>query len=115
MGSSVQAVWHTPVVDLPGLEDDPFAEGAPANIEDVGVAICLDGDEAELSEELVRLVERESRLFEQGVECAIKDRSDTSCYACPLFEVDPAITRLCRLGRDQERVTTQLAVVKCSP
>jgi hypothetical protein len=102
----ITAAWHTSLV-VPAA--DPF--DVPVTIEDVGVPIVLsaDGQEAELRAELCAAVEAEVDLAEHGVECKIKDGYGVSCFACPLF--DP-VDALCQLGREQQRIVTELQVVR---
>lgn len=105
---AVRANWH---VDLDVPEDVE-----QLSIESVGKAINLDGA-PRLNEELAALVAEECTLYEQGVTCAIKDRSDTTCSACPIRNTDPEhpLARLCQIGCDQERVLTSLAVHREGP
>lgn len=100
---AVQADWFT---DLTVDDSDPFA------VEGKGLPVDVSGDVAHLQREIVRLIEKEGRLAERGVTCAIKDREDTSCWACPVFRgrTSDSIAPLCNLGREQERLVTRLAV-----
>lgn len=105
---SVKADWHTPDV---ALDDDGWDE--PERIERVGTPIELNatGDRAELNRELLDTMEREQQLADQGVTCAIKDKRDSSCHACPLFSDDGSPdAELCAIGRRQERLCTQIIV-----
>lgn len=108
---STRANWHTAELDLddPLGGDDPFA----MPIEEVGDPIDLRDRGARLQLRLRELCKKEGNLDRNGVTCPIKDRPDTSCLACPISEAaDDTSTRgpLCRIGREQERVCTELAV-----
>lgn len=100
---AVRANWH---VDLDVPEDTEQLE-----IETVGKPIDLRG-EPRLNERLAELVAAEAALYERGVTCAVKDRSDTACSACPIRSEDAndPLAALCRVGSEQERVLTSLAV-----
>lgn len=109
---SVKADWFTE--RLPGLDDEPDPFSAP--IEEVGTRVDLRDPKAVLELRLTELLHREGRLFDSGLTCAIKDRSDSTCYACPVSKAhDPsvALSTLCRIGREQETALTELAVLAC--
>lgn len=107
---SVKAKWFDDVLPDQG-DDDPFAE-TPA-VEDVGRPIDLTGQAPRLNERLVELVNAESELFNRGVTCAIKERSDTACSACPVSRKDGSpLASLCSVGKEQERVCTALAALR---
>lgn len=99
---ATRANWHVPAIVV--AAEDPFGD---IPVEQTGVAVHLD-DVGELELALVELIEQEGQLFNQGVTCAIKDRANTSCHACPLNDKGD----LCRVGRDTEKVCTQLAVAR---
>lgn len=101
---TVRANWHIAELDV-GDVDALFDDDQ--RIEEVGVPVPLEED---LSLRLVELVESEGALFERGVRCEIKDRPDTCCHACPLYREDGELGALCQVGREQERVATQLSV-----
>lgn len=105
---AVKARWHTAVVVPEDLDEDPLQ----ARVEQVGLPIHLGHEHAVLNERLLELVQVEGRLFNAGVTCAIRDRQDTSCSACPIsaHEEDTQLAALCRCGREQERVATEMAV-----
>lgn len=106
MRSGVKARWHAPVIEVD--ESDPFGdEGAEAP-----VPIDLDGEQAVLNQRLVELLEAESRLFDQGVTCEVRGAPGVSCAVCPLSEATALspLSALCRLGAEQERVLTAIAV-----
>jgi hypothetical protein len=102
----VQARWGIQNLDLG--DEDPWeaaVEGKP---------IDVSGDEGTLSARLAELAAREARLWEQGVRCALKERADSCCHACPVTQLnnpESAISLLCKIGREQERVAMRLAVV----
>jgi hypothetical protein len=105
---SVRAKWFDDV--LPDQGGDPFAQ---AQVETVGRPIYLDGDNARLNERLVELVTAESDMFNHGITCAIKDRDDTACSACPVARHDDSpLASLCSVGKEQERVCTALAALR---
>jgi hypothetical protein len=109
---SVKARWHQAELVLDyELSFDADPEPKPQRVESAGVPIALRGDRAELSRALADTIGREGALAEQGVTCAIKDIHDTSCHACPLYREDgsPAAL-LCAIGREQERLCTEIAV-----
>lgn len=109
----MKADWHMPTFDERASED-PLA--AP-DIEDVGVRVDLraDGGERGLHVRLVELLQHEQALQERGIGCAIKDKMDSSCHACPLnrARTGDALGELCRLGMRQELVATELAAIQC--
>lgn len=112
---AVRARWGLESIDIP--VGDPYAErqmtlaDGPV-VEEVGKPIDLSGDTAALSAQLVGLADRERQLYEQGVECAIKDRSDTSCHACAARGRHGG---LCELGVEEERLATQIALLANPP
>lgn len=109
----VRAMWHNELVLEEG--DDPFADPEPQRIEDVGTPIVLSAndEQAQLQRRLVVTLTREGALDAQGVRCAVKDASDTSCHACPLYLDDGSLAaQLCAIGREQERLCTQITVMQ---
>lgn len=107
----VKAQW--PGMDLV-VRDDEDTDPLAARVEQVGLPITLHPDFAALNEKLLQLVQVEGRLFNSGVRCAIKDRDDTSCSACPIsaHQENTELAALCRCGREQERVQTEMAVAR---
>lgn len=107
---ATKANWHTAeLAELAEWDEDPFEQP----IEEVGEVIDLGSGEARLHVELAELIRGEGNLDRVGITCAIKDRADTTCHACPVSEAarrDKPLGVLCRLGREQERVLTELAV-----
>lgn len=108
---AIRAQWGLESIDV--AIGDPFTERqmtlAGPDVEEVGKPIVLTGDAAELSARLVQLGEREQVLFEQGLECPVKDRSDTSCSACPVQGRHGA---LCALGVEEEQLATRIALLQ---
>lgn len=106
-----QANWFVAAVESASDESDPWR----APIEEVGARIDLRDPQATLQLRLQELVHREVNLFNAQVTCPIKDRADTSCHACPVSEAgtESALSALCRLGREQESVLTEMAVRQC--
>lgn len=100
--------WHTdrlPTLDLP----DPFE----APVEEVGEPIDLSQRTARLNLRLKELIYREGRLDALGITCDLKDERDILCTLCPVSmagDEDAPLGDLCRVGREQESVCTQLAV-----
>lgn len=106
---SVRANWFAPSVE--GDLSDPFAPAPPRPVQVAGTPIDLSAERAELQQQVVDLVNEEARLFNMGVTCAIRDRQDTSCNACPVSQhaVSTPMSALCRVGRELEVVITTLA------
>src|SRR4051812_6625789 len=102
---AVKANWPAPPVEVD--TSDPFAD-APARIEDVGVPVDLRDDD-ELFDLLKELLDEEQRLYNAGVVCPVKDKADTSCHACPIAG---RYGELCAVGRRQEKVLTEMAVLQ---
>lgn len=105
-----RADWHVDI-DVPDGGDDPLA--SLADPEQDGLPIDLDA-EPRLRLQLVDLCNLESSLYNRNVRCPIKECSDTTCSACPIRSEDPAHERsqLCRVGVGQERVQTELKVIR---
>lgn len=100
----IRASWHMPP-PLAVDDIDPFA----APVEDVGVPVRLADGTSELGAELVQLVKRERTLRDDGTSCPIRDMDGTSCSACPIAGRYGA---LCDVGRRQEQLLTELAVIE---
>jgi hypothetical protein len=110
--SGVKANWH--VQRIEGLDDEPDPFSAP--IEEIGERIDLRDPKAALEVRLRELLGREANLFGGGLTCPIKDRPDSTCHACPVskaHDTSVALSALCRIGREQETVLTELAVLTC--
>jgi hypothetical protein len=102
---TVKANWF----DATSVEDSDDPLGPP--IEIVGQLVEV-GDEGKLEARLTALMGTEGRLWEANITCAIRDRTDTCCSACPVRHTDPleSLSELCRVGVEQERVVTAMAV-----
>lgn len=103
----MKAQWFVPAV-----EDEPDTD--PFLVEDAPTVIDVSTDEARIHTMLEETVRREARLDAIGVTCPIKDRAETSCFACPVYRgaSEERIAPLCRLGREQETLLTKLAVIR---
>lgn len=108
----VRAHWHQPELALDSELSFDAPAPEPERVERVGVPVLLAGGLlAGLNQQLIGTLARESALLEDGVTCAIKDRADTSCHACPLYrDDDSSLAQLCAIGREQERLCTEIAV-----
>lgn len=109
---SARANWFTEAAIPTESEEDPFS----MPVEEVGERIDLRDPDAMLNLRLTELLGRESRLFDAGITCPIKEVSGSTCHACPVSKAhdreDPKGV-LCRLGREQETTVTELAVLRC--
>lgn len=108
---SVKANWFAEL-EGPAKQIDPFA----AHAEQLGLEIDLRNPK-DLQRQLRDLLNEEAALYELQVTCGIRDRSDTSCSACPVRRTSALdrLTPLCDLGVQMERVTTTLAVHAIEP
>lgn len=105
---AIAADWH--LTDLPSaertLEYDPLTD--PSYAPPIP-PIDLSTPEPQLDEHLKSLLDQEASLFDRGIVCPIKDKPDTTCLACPVSAArdygDPK-GQLCRVGQEEERVTT---------
>lgn len=100
--------------------DEELSTGVPTlppveeRIEDVGVPFDLREPDA-LAPSVAALLNQEAALFNQGITCPVKDRTDTSCSACAYAhheEDGHPLQPLCHVGREQERVATMHAFRK---
>lgn len=96
---SVRAEWR--LAELLGLtgDDDPFA----SVVLTTGLTVDLSGSEDELMTGLAESLRVESRLFNRGITCELKDNGQ-NCLTCPAYVAsreEAARAPLCRLGRDQ--------------
>lgn len=109
--TSARADWFTDGLDDNVTEGlDPFDE-----VEDLGRPIDLQDREAVLHARLADTLRGEGNLARSGVSCPVKDSPDTSCSACPISEAakrESSLSALCRLGREQEQVVTELTVLR---
>lgn len=107
---AIQARWAHQAIAVPDDDDgDPFRH----RVEEVGVPLELTERSAELNLRIAELVTYEGALYNAGLHCSLKDRPDTCCNACPVSaHADPSapLQPLCALGREQERVVTEMAV-----
>lgn len=109
---TARANWFVAQVESLDDESDPFS----APIEEVGQRIDLRDPRETLRMRLKELLRRENNSFNRGLTCAIKDRPDSCCHACPVSKAadpDDPLSILCRVGREQEAVLTELAVLAC--
>jgi hypothetical protein len=96
-----RANWH--LEDVTVDQSDPFA--AP-------LAQRIDlSDPAVLRAKLTALMQLEGKLEDRGITCAIRNRPDSCCSACPLRGTSRVqrISALCRVGVEQER--TLMAII----
>lgn len=106
VAGAVQANWFQEIA-LPEEDLDPFA------VEERGLPIEVGDEEARLSRALMETMRKEGVYADRGITCAIKDRPDTTCWACPVFKADTthSLSALCRLGREQDRLVTRQAAL----
>lgn len=100
--------WFNDQIPTASLAD-PFE----VDVEAVGKPIDLTQPTASLDVRLTELLHREAALDNLGVTCGLKDRRDVVCSVCPISmagEQNVPLGDLCRVGREQEEVTTRLAV-----
>lgn len=108
---AARANWF---VEPPALDDEPDLFAAP--IEEIGERLDLRDPDIALQLKLTELLHREASLDAAGVTCAVKARADSSCHACPISQAhdrECVLGVLCRIGREQERVATEMAVRSC--
>lgn len=107
-----RADWFVGDFDVDDLGiPDPF----DAPVEEIGELIDLSDRKAILRSRFAELLAREGVLHEKAVTCEIKDLDDTCCSACPVSKArDPKVQlgSLCRIGREQEEVLTELAALR---
>lgn len=97
-----------------GLDDEPDPFAAP--VQEVGERIDLRDPKSLLRFRLDELLRREANLFAKDRTCPIRDHPESTCHACPVSHAnDPEhdLSLLCRIGREQETVLTELAVLSC--
>lgn len=106
MSGSIRANWHIAALRVPEGEDDPFDMTE-------GTVIDLTQSVATLNDRLVKLCRAESRMYEWGIRCDLKQGQDMSCHACPQFTADEndPLASLCHVGREQEDLIAQLKSV----
>lgn len=94
---------------------DPFRDAGP--VEQMGLPIDLSRDEPTLHARLIDLLESEGALAARGITCALKERDDSCCSACPISQdEDPhaKLAKLCAVGKEQERVLMRLLVTRAA-
>lgn len=109
---SARANWFVEAVESLDDEPDPFK----VPIEEVGDRIDLGDPKSRLALRVTELLHREAALDSAGITCAIKARADSTCHACPVSQANDSskpLSRLCKVGREQEVVLTELAVLGC--
>jgi hypothetical protein len=108
----VQTNWHLGDLSLPD-DTDPMGEIAELQS---GSVIDLSRDVAALEEDLAATLRRESRVFNRsGFECRLKwakshklmGGAKHSCFTCPHYR-----GVICRIGREQEGLTTELEILR---
>lgn len=100
--------WYADQIPI-AEEADPFE----VPVEDVGELIDLSGPTARLDIRLKELLYREGNLDELGITCDLKNKPDVLCSVCPVSRAgdeNAPLGALCRVGREQESICTQLAV-----
>lgn len=103
----VKAQWFVPDLASGG---DPFDDDEePIDVTSAGVRIDLRDDPDTLFARLSELLDAESRLYNAGRTCQIKDMADTCCHACPYQGVKG---ELCHVGLEQEQVLTRMAAAE---
>lgn len=107
-----KADWFVGALDVDELGiPDPF----DAPVEEVGELIDLSDRRAILKSRVSELLVREEALYNRQVVCEIKDDADTCCSACPLSKAKDSKSQLgslCRIGREQEEVATELVALR---
>lgn len=100
------ASW--PHLDIAVDESDPF------DLRESGVQIDLCGDLDVLQRKLEQSLRAEAALSEEGCVCPIKEDPYASCLACSVRHRQPGdpMTSLCRLGVEQDRMLTALAIAR---
>jgi hypothetical protein len=119
----VQTNWHLGDLSLPD-DTDPMGEIAELQS---GSVIDLSRDVAALEEDLAATLRRESRVFNRsGFECRLKwakshklmGGAKHSCFTCPHYRGDLRGEQnddravICRIGREQEGLTTELEILR---
>jgi hypothetical protein len=109
---TVRPSWHSVAVEVD--DSDPFGDDfeLPVRVNEVGTPIDLTGDTAKLSGALATNVQQQSELYAQGVDCELRWQDGVICHACPVYqgEHNTPAGHLCRLMREQETLTTLIAV-----
>lgn len=105
---AVRADWHEDADTVTSAEVDPFSLASSGLMK---TTLPIDTDSQKLFDRLRVLVKHESALFNEGTTCAIKDKPETCCSACPVNDSDGDgnAAFLCRIGVEQEQVVTLIA------
>ncbi len=90
----IQADWR--LAELEAESDDPF----DTVILTSGLSIDLTAGEDAVYDGLRQTLQIESRLFNRGVTCSLKDGGQ-DCLTCEEFSREGERAALCALGRDQ--------------
>lgn len=108
--ANARADWFTAGLDDAAEDFDPFDD-----VEDLGRPIDLQDRKAVLNARYAVTFRGEGNLANAGVVCPVKDSPDTTCNACPISDAakrETAMSALCRIGREQEQILTELAVLR---
>ena len=108
---SVRSEWR--LRELLFGEDDPF----DSVILSSGLSVDLTGSEEELFDGIRQTLELESRLFNHGVTCDLKDAGQ-DCLTCSEYVADRLEEKrapLCRLGRDQRVIEERYKEARAEP
>jgi hypothetical protein len=102
--------------DGSGQKSDPFSAASLASMNlapaDWMFDVGLESPVEELQRLLGLTVRSQNRMFNAGVDCHLRWRSDVSCLACPLSDAEnPESPKhfLCRCSMQEERLETILA------
>lgn len=107
---SLKAEWRLSELLGVGDAEDPFE----TVIMSTGLRVDLTGSEEDVFLGLRRSLQLESRLFNDGVTCALKDGGQ-DCLTCSEYVADRAEeprAPLCRLGRDQRLMEGRIDAIK---
>lgn len=90
--------------------DSPFE----VPVEEVGQRVDLTEPRGRLKARLIELLHRESGLDAEGVRCPLKQDAAVTCSACRLSQahLDLPLSALCRVGREQEVVLTEMVILE---
>jgi hypothetical protein len=105
------ADWHHSLTELPESVRETYDPLTDPSYSAPLPPIDIKTSEATLHQHLDALLDQEGVLDERGVTCAIKDKPDATCLACPVSSARDYSTpmgQLCRVGQEQERVATVL-------
>jgi hypothetical protein len=108
---SVKSEWR--LNELLFGEDDPF----DAVILSSGLSVDLTGSDEELFDGIKQTLELESRLFNRGITCHLKDAGQ-DCVTCGEYVADRSEEKrapLCRLGRDQRMIEERYKAARAMP